>query len=49
MQWKTRDAAADDRNQMIFKGLNGVFGRVGLVQVGGHKLKHDPLATHKII
>ena len=41
MQWKTRVAAADSSDEMIFKGLNGALRRVGLVQVGGHKLKCD--------
>ena len=49
MQWKTRVAAADASNQMVFKGLNGAFGRVGLLQVGGHKPKRDSLAAHKIL
>ena len=35
LQQKTRVAADDARDKMIFEGLNGAFGRVGLVQVGG--------------
>ena len=47
MQWKTKVASADASDQMIFKGLNGAFVRVGSVKVGGNKLKRDSLAAHK--
>ena len=42
---KTRVAAADYNDQMIFECLNGALSRVGLVQLGGHKLKRDSLAA----
>ena len=49
MQSKTRVAADDASNQMIFEGLNGALGRVDLVSVGGNKLKSDSLLAHKIL
>ena len=46
---ETRVASDDASDQMIFKGLNGALGRVGLLQMGRHNLKRDSLVAHKIL